>query len=61
MSRHPQLSRQQMTDLLDHAFDELEELDKLIQGIETLHYPEYMISKIRPRIKALIERLSEYK
>ena len=71
MTRHPQLSRQQLTDLLDHAFSELEGLSSLFVGLtESGEYysPEraeflndLVEEELEPRINALIERLSEYK
>lgn len=68
MPRHPQLSRQQLTDLLDHAFSELEAWDKLIERVYLMTLREgsapnavYEISEVHTRIKSLIERLSEYK
>lgn len=67
--RHPQLSRQQMADQLDHAFKELEEWDEMIkgimnpelEGIEILRHSAHVIGDVHDRIKSLIERLSEYK
>lgn len=67
--RHPQLSRQQLTDLLDHAFSELEAWDKMVdelvltgfKGADLRLNAGPMLNELRPRIKALIERLSEYK
>lgn len=69
MSRHPQLSRQQLTDLLDHAFSELEAWDKLIdEAVDKGFHPDtiqvtgpFLFGQLNMRVKALIEHLSEYK
>lgn len=70
MPRHKQLSRQQMTDQLNHAFDELEAWDKLIAKTYTTTHlsqiaqnveADVTLTELQIRIKALIEHLSEYK
>lgn len=69
MARHPQLTRQQMADQLDHAFSELEEWSGMIDGItnsnengtELILSSAHLIAQLNYRIKTLIERLSEYK
>lgn len=69
MSRHPQLSRQQLTDLLDRAFGELEAWDKLVAETTFNYSPTNRhirhnfntLKELQVRIKALIEQLAEYK
>ncbi len=69
MGRHPQMTRQQMTDQLDATFAELEAWDKLIADLvdptvdnwQVMKNAAYVLDELQTRIRVQLDLLSEYK
>ncbi len=67
MGRHEQLSRQQITDQLDYAFKELEEMRAVIQtylteppGFRYCKAHDILELQLAPKIEGALTQLAEY-